>query len=53
MYRITYVYRGLGGLLRIGGLRTSPSTLEVLWGYLRAGVPGVLVGAEIDSQAPV
>ena len=26
MYRITYVYRGLGGLLRIGGLKTSPST---------------------------
>ena len=28
MYRITYVHRGLGGLLRIGGLKTSPSTLN-------------------------
>ena len=25
MYRITYVYRGLQGLLRVEGLKTSPS----------------------------
>ena len=28
MYRITYVYRGLQGLLRVEGLKTSPS----IWG---------------------
>ena len=40
MYRITYVYRGLQGLLQVEGLKASPSTLEcaevlrVPWGIL-------------------
>ena len=29
MYRITYAYRGLQGLLRVEGLKTSPGMVEL------------------------
>ena len=51
MYRITYVYRGLRGLLRIGGLKTSPSTGGEIY-HLR-GKQEALKGLQLKAMGRV